>query len=113
MATRNLSAGAPADGVGPVLTKGTLTDAVVNALRECNHDLACIDRGAYLRISVPRQCRLERAVVERHSRAPFRLPADLEAIMPSFKGRLRLTEEQATWTFELPPAGPTGKDQPR
>jgi hypothetical protein len=99
MATTNSGPG-PGDGVGPVLTKGALTDAVVTALREDNRELSCVDRGAYLRISVPRQCRLLRAAVERHSHAPFRLPADLEAIMPSFKGRLHLTEDQVTWTFQ-------------
>jgi hypothetical protein len=40
---------------------------------------------------------LDRSAVERHAGVAFRLPGDLEAIMPSFKGRLRLTDDEAVW----------------
>jgi hypothetical protein len=35
--------------------------------------------------------------IEKHAGEPFLFPSDLETIMPSFKGRLALTEEIAVW----------------
>jgi toluene monooxygenase system protein D len=83
--------------VGPVLVRGPLSAAVLRALVELNPGLTSVDRGAYLRVSTPRRCVLSRAAVERHLGGPFRLPADLEGIMPSFKGRLSLSEDEAVW----------------
>src|SRR2546421_5759944 len=90
----------PADlpeAVGPILIPGPFTDAVVAAIRALNPEAAIVDRGAYLRVLVPRRCRLRAALVEQIGNRPFRLPADLEMIMPSFRGRLRLTEGEAVW----------------
>jgi toluene monooxygenase system protein D len=83
--------------VGPVLATGPLTAAVVRALRELNPGLDVLDRGAYLRVSSPGKCRLTRASVEANTGKPFRLPADLEAIMPSFRGRLHITDDEVVW----------------
>jgi toluene monooxygenase system protein D len=80
-----------------VLTPGPLADAVIAAIRDTHADVTVIDRGAYLRVLVPRRCRLEGAAVERFLKAPFQLPGDLEGIMPSFRGRLTLSDEQALW----------------
>src|SRR3954452_17663486 len=88
------------EAVGPVLTPGPLAEAVIAALRGANAQLTVIDRGAYLRVLVHRCCRLEIARVEEILEAPFRLPADLEAIMPSFRGRLVIAGDQVRW--ELP-----------
>jgi hypothetical protein len=85
------------EAVGPVLTPGPLADAVIAAIRGDNADVTVIDRGAYLRVLVPRCCRLDRARVEEILDADFRLPGDLEAIMPSFRGRLVIAEERARW----------------
>jgi hypothetical protein len=90
------------NGVGPVLARGALCDAVLRALEEENPRLACVDRGAYVRVYVPVRCVLPRAAVERHTGQPFRLPGDLEGIMPSFKGRLRMTEDEAVWEASSP-----------
>jgi toluene monooxygenase system protein D len=86
--------------VGPVLTPGPHTEAVLAALRELNAELTVLDRGAYLRVLVPRRCRLGREEVERHAGGPFELPRDLEAIMPSFRGRFRTSEDEAVWEIE-------------
>jgi toluene monooxygenase system protein D len=86
--------------VGPVLTPGPLADAVLATLRELNAEMTVLDRGAYVRVLVPRRCRLSRESVERHLRAPFSLPADLEAIMPSFRGRFSASEDEAVWESE-------------
>jgi hypothetical protein len=83
--------------VGPVLTKGRRAEAVVAAIRELNENAQVIDRGAYLRISVPVSCTVTRQAIEKHAGEPFVFPSDLEMIMPSFKGRLALTEDVAVW----------------
>jgi hypothetical protein len=87
------------NGVGPVLTKGRRADAVVAAIRELNENTEVIDRGAYLRVSVPFTCTVTRQIVEKHAGEPFLFPSDLEMIMPSFKGRLALTDDLAVWNF--------------
>lgn len=83
--------------VGPILQAGRVADAVLAALRTLNDDVEAIDRGAYIRVSVPGRCRLTREAVEEALGAPFRLPIDLEAIMPSFQGHLRLDEDEVRW----------------
>ena len=89
-----------ADGVarvGPVLEAGDVADALVAAIREENPDVTVDDRGAYVRVSVPRVCRLSRQAVERRLGRAFRLPGDLERVMPSFKGRLKMDDDGASW----------------
>ncbi len=85
------------DHVGPVLRAGPATDAVIAAIRELNADVEIVDRGAYFRLLVPWRCTVTRAAIERHARATFELPSDLEAIMPSFKGTLSMTTLEVTW----------------
>ena len=85
------------DAVGPVLESGEAAGAVIAAIREAHPQAQVIDRGAYLRVLVPGRCTVTRASIERHARGPFRLPSDLEKIMPSFKGRLTLSEDEARW----------------
>jgi hypothetical protein len=87
-------------GVGPVLEAGATTAAVVAALRAANPGVELLDRGAYLRVVVPGRCLLRREDVERELGHGFRLPVDLEAIMPSFAGRFTVDDDEATW--ELP-----------
>jgi MmoB/DmpM family len=89
----------PATSVGPVLTKGRRAEAVIAAIRELNENTEVIDRGAYLRVSVPTSCTVTRRVIEKHAGEPFVFPSDLEMIMPSFKGRLALTEDVAVWAL--------------
>jgi len=87
------------DWVGPVLQAGPAADAVIAAIRELNPEVEIVDRGAYLRVLAPPRCRVTRAAIERHRGAPFALPADLEPIMSSFKGRLGLSDSEAWWDF--------------
>lgn len=86
-----------ATSVGPVLTKGRRADAVVAAIRELNENTEVIDRGAYLRVSVPISCTVTRQAIERHTGEPFSFPSDLEMIMPSFRGRLAMSEDVVVW----------------
>lgn len=83
--------------VGPVLRAGRVADAVIAAVRALNADVEAIDRGAYIRVLVPERCRVTRAAVEEALGDPFRLPADLEAIMPSFQGCFHVEEDEAWW----------------
>jgi toluene monooxygenase system protein D len=93
-----------ADGVGPVLVPGPLSEAVIAAIRATNPEVTVLDRGAYLRVLVPRRCRLDTALVERLTARPFQAPADLEPIMPSFRGRMRLVDAEVVWELVAPGA---------
>lgn len=85
------------DHVGPVLQAGTIADAVVAAIRDLNPEVLIMDRGAYLRVLVPRRCSVTCAAIEEHLGRSFRFPGELETIMSAFKGALRLTAEEAVW----------------
>lgn len=84
--------------VGPVLHPGTVASAVIAAICELNPEATIESHGAYLRVLVPGQCKVTRAAIEAHLGAEFRFPADLEAYMPAFAGRLTLRHDEACWT---------------
>jgi len=81
------------DHVGPVLQNGVLADAIVSAIRDLNSDVLVMDRGAYLRVLVPRRCVVTRNAIEKH------LPGELETVMAAFKGALQLSQDEAVWQF--------------
>ncbi len=83
--------------VGPVLLRGQVSDVVIAAIRQRHADADVLDRGAYKRVLVSGECRLLRAEIEASLGRPFHFPSDLEAIMPSWKGRLELTPQEARW----------------
>lgn len=83
--------------VGPVLEPGEVAGHVLRAILALNPEASVVDRGGYIRVLAPRRCRVTRAAIEAETRAPFRLPGDLEAIMPSFKGCFRVDEDEAVW----------------
>jgi toluene monooxygenase system protein D len=87
------------DHVGPVLQIGALSDAIVAAIRDLNQDVTVLDRGAYLRVLVPRRCVVTRDAIEKHLGRPVRFPGELETVMSAFKGSIQLTQEDATWQF--------------
>ena len=86
--------------VGPVLSAGDPARAVIAAIRQLNTDVLVEDRGAYLRVLVPRRCVVTRSAIEHAIGHAFRLPVDLEPLMPAFKGILRMDDERAEWSFE-------------
>ena len=90
----------PSDDVGPVLEASNAGRAVLEAIRAENVHVKVVDRGAYLRVSVPRRCVVSRAGIERELGRAFRLPGDLEPLMPSFKGLLAVTSDRVEWSFE-------------
>ena len=83
--------------VGPVLICGATADAVLAAIRAENTEVQAHDSDGYLRVSVSGRCRVTRARIERELGRGFELPRDLEAIMPAFKGKLRLDADWVSW----------------
>jgi toluene monooxygenase system protein D len=80
-----------------VLEAGESGRAIVAAIHALNQGVEVRDRGSYLRVSVPERCRVTKRAIEHALGRPFRLPGDLELVMPSFTGHLRLGEEEVTW----------------
>jgi len=89
--------------VGPVLECSETGKAVLAAIRRLNPETSVEERGSYLRVLVPRRCVVTREAIESFLGRPFRLPQDLEILMPSFKGMLDLTENEAAWSFKESP----------
>jgi hypothetical protein len=83
--------------VGPVLISGVCADAVVSAIRAENPTVQVLTQAGYLRVLVPERCQVSASSIERELGRPFVLPRDLELIMPSFKGKLRVTGASAVW----------------
>ena len=105
------------DGVGPVLTGHHRAQAVLEAIRRLNPSVEILNRGSYIRVLAPRRCVVTRSAVEDILRQPFDFRAELEIMMPSFKGRMRLDDDEAVWTFEAgaisgATASPTGRSHP-
>jgi hypothetical protein len=80
-----------------VLHAGDGARAVIAAIVEAYPDAEIVDRGAYLRVLVPRRCVVTREAIERHRGGRFVLPSDLEQIMSSFQGRISLGDDEVRW----------------
>jgi hypothetical protein len=87
------------DTVGPVLEASPGGHAVVAAIQKLNRDVTVQDRGAYLRVLVPRICLVTRQAIELELGQAFRLPQDLEAVMPAFKGLVRIEADSVEWSL--------------
>ncbi len=92
-------------GVGPVLQATPFAEAIVAAIQDENDDVEVRHEGAYLRVLVPDVCRLSRAAVVTMTGQDVQFPGDLEVIMSSFTGVMRLTDRAAVWWLagETPP----------
>jgi hypothetical protein len=93
-----------ANEVGPVLLVGRVADAIVAAIRQQNAGARVSFRGSYVRVAVSNRCEVDARVIEGLLGEPFRIPQDLERVMPSFRGRIELSDERATWEVGAPPA---------
>jgi len=87
------------DLVGPVIEASDIGRAIVAAILNSNPGAFVEDRGAYLRVRAKRRCLLTREAVERELGHPFHLPADLEPLMPAFKGLISVTQNAIEWSF--------------
>jgi PAS domain S-box-containing protein len=88
------------DHVGPVLQAGTVSDAIISAIRDLNKDVLVVDRGAYVRVLAPERCVVTRGSIEEHLGRSIRFPGELEAVMSSFKGAINLSQDEAVWQFK-------------
>ena len=79
--------------------------SVAAVIEEENMNVLVQDEGAYLRVLVPRVCQLSRAGLEAATGLAIRFPGDLELVMSSFTGVLRLTEDDVVWRLAGTPAG--------
>lgn len=84
--------------VGPVLAAGKVAEAIVAAVHRDNPGVTVQDRGSYLRVRVAGRCVLRRVSVEAILGRTFALPGDLERVMLSFVGSLRVDRDEAAWT---------------
>src|SRR6266446_66121 len=87
------------DRVGPVLQSGAVATAIIAAIKDLNQDLMVVDRGAYVRVLVPRCCVVTRSAIENHLGRSFRFPGELETVMSAFKGSSQLNQDDAAWRF--------------
>lgn len=90
--------------VGPVLNVGVETESYIAALQRDNPQLRILDYKTYVRALHQQKCSLSRKTLEEELGASVLWPECLEAIMPSFKGRLKINSQQAEWSL---PGGST------
>jgi hypothetical protein len=76
-----------------------VANAIIAAIKDLNHDVMLVDRGAYVRVLVPRCCVVTRSAIEEHLGRAFRFPGELETVMSAFKGSLQLNQDDAAWRF--------------
>lgn len=93
-----------AEGVGPVLQATPFARMVISAIRAENDQVVVQDEGAYLRVLAPLICRLSRAGLEAETGVAVRFPGELEVVMSSFTGIMRLTEDDAVWRLAGEPS---------
>ncbi|MGH8596270.1 MAG: MmoB/DmpM family protein [Gammaproteobacteria bacterium] len=96
-----MSAKKIANPVGPVLRSGELADAVIEAIREDNpgQEIEVLDRHAYVRISLERECIVRRATLERCLGRPISMQ-QVEPILGSFSGQIDTTENYMRFYLE-------------
>jgi hypothetical protein len=82
------------------LSNGHVAEAVADAIREANASAEVVDHGAYVSVFCEGCCSVTRAAIEARLGRPFVLPPDLEAVMPSFRGRLSVSSERVTWQWD-------------
>jgi toluene monooxygenase system protein D len=90
-------------GVGPVLQATPFAAVIVAAIEAENEGVVVRDEGAYLRVQSPRVCRLSHAALKAAAGHEVHLPGDLEMIMSSFAGLVRMSEFGAVWWLATEP----------
>lgn len=86
------------EGVGPVLDGGEVGRAILRAIEQACSDVSVVDRGGYLRVSVRERCVARRADIEAILGREFRIPGDLELVMPAFSGTVSIGVDEIVWS---------------
>lgn len=86
------------NAVGPVLRMCDELERVIAAIVEDNPDqtVDVVDYGSYVRVHGQSFLQVTLAALQRHIGARFEL-RQLEAMMPSFAGRIETTSDRITW----------------
>ena len=92
------------ESVGPVLHSTPFARTVISAIRDENEQVIVQDEGAYLRVLVPRICRLSRAGLETATGVAVRFPGELEVVLSSFTGVMKMTEDDVVWRLAGEPS---------
>lgn len=81
--------------VGPVMNKGDMGDAVIEAVHEDNSERKIVieEHASYFRIKVEGECLLRLKTVSDMLGSDVLL-SDIEASMPSFEGFIRVDSEK-------------------
>lgn len=87
----------PARVVGPVLLRSPAARALADAICTANPAARIDFHGAYLRVCAPAPCVVTREQIEARLGDTFVLPGDLERTMPSYQGRLSMSEGEVRW----------------
>ncbi|HEY0449984.1 MmoB/DmpM family protein [Actinophytocola sp.] len=84
--------------VGPVLRMGDEIDQVIAAIEDDNpgQEIEVIDRGSYVRVQGEDRVVVTQESLRRYLGAEFRIRS-LEAMMPSFSGRIITGSDSITW----------------
>lgn len=100
------------NGVGPVLQATPLARAIVEALEEEHEGLFVEDAGAYYRVFAPGVCRLRKSVVDEIAGRDVAFPRELEVILSSFTGKMKMNDSGAVWwsAREEMPAAPGAEE---
>ena len=93
-----------AESVGPVLHATPFARTVISAIRDENEQVVVQDEGAYLRVLVPRICRLSRTGLEAATGVTVRFPGELEVVLSSFTGVMKMTEDDVVWRLAGEPS---------
>jgi toluene monooxygenase system protein D len=87
--------------VGPVMKKGDMGDAVVEAIYENNSGRKIVieEHASYFRIQVQGECLLKLDTVREMYGSDI-IFSDIEACMPSFEGFIRVETDQVRFLAE-------------
>ncbi|HWV84149.1 MAG TPA: MmoB/DmpM family protein [Capillimicrobium sp.] len=86
--------------VGPAITDPRIADAVARAIATDTGAEPVIDsRGGYLRVQLPLRARMTQASLEEELGVDMPL-ARFEQHMPSFAGRIKVSDDEIVWYLE-------------
>ena len=88
-------------GVGPVVNKGEIGEAILDAIKLDNpgKSVKIQEHDSYVRIQVAGECLVKFATVSEMLGTEVN-SSDLERNMPSFEGFIRVTSTQMKWVAE-------------